>query len=239
MSRKEEEKQKKAKKQPSLGKTRVMTTEEWFLSGLGERMKAVRKAAGIRQWQIAEACGLTQHAWSQFEHGTRLPSATALLTLCLSTNTRMDYLFGQTDRYRDSVFSILDLEEALSALAVFSDIKISARGNKITLDVGDSEDAKDIIEMAQRVVQMQKGTKDVIKNGVSLEELEAHYRNLQHAEHRNESVYKMIAGDGIYNKNLPPVKTKKKPSERTKQEPQEEFEGYPLYFSKDDKKETP
>ena len=183
-----------------MSKVKTMTMDEVFRKHLGERMKYVRKVAGLTQRQLAEACGLTQNSWSQFESGLRMPSVMQLLTLCHYTNTRMDYLMGFSDRHRDAAFSILDLEEALTCLAMFSDVEIEGDGTKITLDVKNSANKRYLLEMMQRVLEAQEHANKRIKEEVSLEDLEREYREFQHNSHRLDSVYRMIAGERIYDR---------------------------------------
>jgi transcriptional regulator with XRE-family HTH domain len=60
-------------------------------SVIGERIKAVRKSRGLRQWQMAELLGATQPAVHKYENGI-LPEVKRLLELARIGNTSIEWI---------------------------------------------------------------------------------------------------------------------------------------------------
>jgi transcriptional regulator with XRE-family HTH domain len=58
---------------------------------IGERIKALRKARGLRQWQMAEKLGATQPAVHKYENGI-LPEVRRLLELARIGNTSIEWI---------------------------------------------------------------------------------------------------------------------------------------------------
>src|SRR5213594_1040015 len=63
--------------------------------GMGNRIKQIRKRAGLRQWQLAARLGTTQSAVHKYEHGV-IPEPRRLVELSrLGTTTIEWILTGQ------------------------------------------------------------------------------------------------------------------------------------------------
>jgi transcriptional regulator with XRE-family HTH domain len=60
-------------------------------SVIGERIKRLRKARGLRQWQMAEALGATQPAVHKYENGI-LPEVKRLLELARIGGTSVEWI---------------------------------------------------------------------------------------------------------------------------------------------------
>lgn len=60
-------------------------------SVIGERIKALRKTRGLRQWQMAELLGATQPAVHKYENGI-LPEVKRLLELARIGNTSIEWI---------------------------------------------------------------------------------------------------------------------------------------------------
>jgi len=58
---------------------------------IGQRIKALRKTKGLRQWQMAELLGATQPAVHKYENGI-LPEVKRLLTLARIGNTSVEWI---------------------------------------------------------------------------------------------------------------------------------------------------
>ncbi len=58
---------------------------------IGQRIKALRKSKGLRQWQMAELLGATQPAVHKYENGI-LPEVRRLLTLARIGNTSVEWI---------------------------------------------------------------------------------------------------------------------------------------------------
>ena len=59
--------------------------------GMGERIKRIRKKAGLRQWQLAEFLGTTQSAVHKYEHGV-IPEPRRLVELSRLGNTTIEWI---------------------------------------------------------------------------------------------------------------------------------------------------
>ena len=64
---------------------------------LPERLKSVRKKAGLTQKQIAEKLQVGQNSYSNWEKGKRTPIQPTIEKLAEILNTSTDYLLGKTD----------------------------------------------------------------------------------------------------------------------------------------------
>jgi transcriptional regulator with XRE-family HTH domain len=58
---------------------------------LGQRIRQVRQAAGLRQWELAERVGTTQSAVHKYENGA-VPEAARLLEIARIGHTTVDWL---------------------------------------------------------------------------------------------------------------------------------------------------
>src|SRR6059036_2143007 len=59
--------------------------------GMGERIKRIRKKAGLRQWQLAELLGTTQSAVHKYEHGV-IPEPRRLIELSRLGKTTVEWI---------------------------------------------------------------------------------------------------------------------------------------------------
>ena len=64
---------------------------------LPERLKYLRKKAGLTQKQIAEKLQVGQNSYSNWEKGKRTPIQPTIEKLAEILNTSTDYLLGKTD----------------------------------------------------------------------------------------------------------------------------------------------
>jgi transcriptional regulator with XRE-family HTH domain len=58
---------------------------------MGRRIKEIRKAAGLRQWQLAQILGTTQSAVHKYEHGV-IPEPRRLIELARLGKTSIEWL---------------------------------------------------------------------------------------------------------------------------------------------------
>lgn len=73
---------------------------------MGKRIKEIRKAAGLRQWQLAQILGTTQSAVHKYEHGV-IPEPRRLIELARIGRTSIEWLLtgqhwenGSTEKER-------------------------------------------------------------------------------------------------------------------------------------------
>ncbi len=71
--------------------------KEFNMRLVGERIKELRKAAGISQVSLAEKIGVHQNTLSQYENGTSKMSIEVLFSLAIALDTTTDYLLGLND----------------------------------------------------------------------------------------------------------------------------------------------
>ena len=64
---------------------------------LPERLKSLRKKAGLTQKQIAEKLQVGQNSYSNWEKGKRTPIQPTIEKLAEILNTSTNYLLGKTD----------------------------------------------------------------------------------------------------------------------------------------------
>ena len=62
-----------------------------------ERLKDVRKDAGMSQADIADEIGVTKSAYANYEQGIREPSLKVLKAICDTLDVSCDYLLGRDD----------------------------------------------------------------------------------------------------------------------------------------------
>lgn len=96
--------------------------EQLDKAAIGQRIKQLRKARGLRQWQMAELLGATQPAVHKYENGI-LPEVKRLLELARIGNTSIEWILTgrhwengslQMDRLQGEVF---DLAQQLHAFS--------------------------------------------------------------------------------------------------------------------------
>lgn len=78
-----------------------------------ERLKALRKEAGLTQKQTAEQLNMTQPQYARTENGGRKPSAETLEKFAKFFGTSTDYLLGKTDIKNSHELPTQDLEYML------------------------------------------------------------------------------------------------------------------------------
>ena len=61
---------------------------------LEKRLIAAREKAGKSQEQVAEAVGVTQAAYSYYEHGYKVPSLPVAKRIAATLGVSLDYLVG-------------------------------------------------------------------------------------------------------------------------------------------------
>jgi transcriptional regulator with XRE-family HTH domain len=87
-----------------LGNRRAMTEVDGKLArAVGERIAAVRRAAGLSQQRLGEMCDRSQTAVGHYESGRALPSLDVLIRIATVTGTTVAMLSGEADE-----FGILD-----------------------------------------------------------------------------------------------------------------------------------
>lgn len=79
----------------------------------GDRLKASRKRAGIKQGELAIALGVSQAALSGYENGTRQPSVDILIRISRVLHVSIDFLLGVEDTLSVSLPSLLPKDEQL------------------------------------------------------------------------------------------------------------------------------
>ena len=67
------------------------------MSNFSERLKELRKEAGLSQNQLAKECGLTNGAIAFWELGKRVPNLDAVIVLADYFKVSLDYLAGRED----------------------------------------------------------------------------------------------------------------------------------------------
>lgn len=72
---------------------------------IGQRIKSLRKARGLRQWQMAELLGATQPAVHKYENGI-LPEVRRLLELARIGNTSVEWIL--TGRHSENGSQSMD-----------------------------------------------------------------------------------------------------------------------------------
>ena len=58
------------------------------------RIKEFRKAAGLKQYELAERCGLTRSAISNYEKWKRLPNLESFVKICKALGASADMILG-------------------------------------------------------------------------------------------------------------------------------------------------
>ena len=65
---------------------------------LAQRLKECRKEKGLKQWQVAVYCDITERAYQNYELMTREPKLEILVRIADFYEVSLDYLVGRTDR---------------------------------------------------------------------------------------------------------------------------------------------
>ena len=68
------------------------------LREFGQRLKALRRAKGLKQIEMAELMDMTDRNYQRMEYGQINVSATTLIFLADFFGVSADYLLGRTDR---------------------------------------------------------------------------------------------------------------------------------------------
>ena len=64
---------------------------------MNNRLKELRKSAGLTQISLQMKTGIEQALLSKFENGERIPPTETLMTLADFYNVSMDYIMGRTN----------------------------------------------------------------------------------------------------------------------------------------------
>ncbi|MFI3614455.1 helix-turn-helix domain-containing protein [Streptococcus uberis] len=70
---------------------------------LNERLKQIRRNAGLTQKEVAERMGITQPQYAMWERGTRTPNDENLKHLANALHTTTDALKGRDDGLEDII----------------------------------------------------------------------------------------------------------------------------------------
>ncbi len=65
---------------------------------LAQRLKECRKEKGLKQWQVAVYCDITERAYQNYELMTREPKLEILVRIADYYDVSLDYLVGRTDK---------------------------------------------------------------------------------------------------------------------------------------------
>lgn len=66
---------------------------EYSLREIGIRLQLTRQAFSLSQTEFADAAGLTQHAYNQYERGHRRPNIDAAIALCDRYGITLDWIY--------------------------------------------------------------------------------------------------------------------------------------------------
>lgn len=98
-------------------------------STLGKRLTKLRKAAGLKQSDVASQSGVSRKAISHYENDEREPGITTLLKLCDLFHVSIDYLTGTDSRRMIDGSDLTDHQFGLISDLV-EDISEENRGSK-------------------------------------------------------------------------------------------------------------
>ena len=70
---------------------------------LSERLKQCRKEKGLKQWQVAVYCDITEKAYQNYELMAREPRLEILIKLADLFDVSLDYLVGRCEHRRGTV----------------------------------------------------------------------------------------------------------------------------------------
>ena len=62
------------------------------MNKIGTRLKAIRKNAGYKQWQISEKLGLAKHSYGSYENDNSIPSISKFIVLSEIFQTTVQYI---------------------------------------------------------------------------------------------------------------------------------------------------
>ena len=71
-----------------------------------ERLKDLRKQAGITQVDVAEKLGISQPAYASWERGVKKPTQENLVKIAQILNVSVDYLVGNSEEKTDELDNI-------------------------------------------------------------------------------------------------------------------------------------
>lgn len=71
-----------------------------------ERLKDLRKQAGLTQVDVAEKLGISQPAYASWEHGVKKPTQENLVKIAQILNVSVDYLVGNSEEKADELDNI-------------------------------------------------------------------------------------------------------------------------------------
>ncbi len=67
------------------------------MATLADRIKSLRKSAGLTQKELGEVLGIAKNTISQYENGQHAPNDEIKIAITNHFNVSMDYLMGKTD----------------------------------------------------------------------------------------------------------------------------------------------
>ena len=71
-----------------------------------ERLKDLRKQAGLTQVGVAEKLGISQPAYASWERGVKKPTQDHLVKIAQTLNVSVDYLVGNSEEKADELDNI-------------------------------------------------------------------------------------------------------------------------------------
>ena len=71
-----------------------------------ERLKKLRKDAGLTQVDVAEKLGISQPAYASWERGVKKPTQENLVKIAQILNVSIDYLVGNSEEKLDELDNI-------------------------------------------------------------------------------------------------------------------------------------
>lgn len=71
-----------------------------------ERLKTLRKEAGLTQVDVAEKLGISQPAYASWERGAKKPTQDNLVKIAQVLNVSVDYLVGNLQKKSDELDNI-------------------------------------------------------------------------------------------------------------------------------------
>ena len=71
-----------------------------------ERLKDLRKQAGLTQVDVAEKLGISQPAYASWERGVKKPTQENLVKIAQILNVSVDYLVGNSEERTDELDNI-------------------------------------------------------------------------------------------------------------------------------------
>ncbi|MFS9449917.1 helix-turn-helix transcriptional regulator [Streptococcus cristatus] len=71
-----------------------------------ERLKDLRRQAGLTQVEVAEKLGISQPAYASWERGVKKPTQENLVKIAQILNVSVDYLIGNSEEKSDELDNI-------------------------------------------------------------------------------------------------------------------------------------